>query len=69
MRLTYVITAPRSRKGYRFSDLSYSVLGACQDVQRQLGVHCMEVDPQRALGIALSKRGMTWQREVEIPIT
>ena len=28
----------------------------------------MEVDYQRALEIALSKRGLTWQREVEIPI-
>ena len=36
--------------------------------RRQLGVHCMEVDYQRALEIALSKRGLSWQREVEIPI-
>jgi GxxExxY protein len=57
-----------SRKGYDFFSLSYAVIGACQDVQRQLGVHCMEVDYQRALGIALSKRGLSWQREVEIPI-
>jgi GxxExxY protein len=57
-----------SRKGYDFSSLSYAVIGACQDVQRQLGVHCMEVDYQRALEIALSKQGLTWQREVEIPI-
>ena len=57
-----------SRKGYHFSPLSYAVIGACQDVQRQMGVHCMEVDYQRALEIALSKRGLTWQREVEIPI-
>ena len=28
----------------------------------------MEVDYQRALEIALSQRGLTWQREVEIPI-
>ena len=60
---------PPSRKGYDFSDLSYAVIGACQDVQRQLGVHCMEVDYQRALEIALIKRGLGWLREVEIPIT
>ena len=57
-----------SRKGYEFTPLSYTVIGACQDVQRQLGVHCMEVDYQRALEIALSKRGLNWEREVEIPI-
>jgi GxxExxY protein len=62
------MTTPHSRKGYDFSDLSYAVIGACQDVQRQMGLHCMEVDYQRALEIALSKRGLTWQREVEIPI-
>jgi GxxExxY protein len=58
-----------SKKGYDFNPLSYAVIGACQDVQRQLCVHCMEVDYQRALEIALSKRGLSWQREVEIPIT
>jgi GxxExxY protein len=62
------MTPPSSRKGYDFNPLSYAVIGACQDVQRQLGVHCMEVDYQRALEIALSKRGLSWQREVEIPI-
>src|SRR3972149_5515842 len=62
------MTNPNSQKGYDFSELSYAVIGACHDVQHQLGVHCMEVDYQRALEIALSKRGLTWQREVHIPI-
>jgi GxxExxY protein len=62
------MTQSTSNKGYEFGSLSYAVIGACQDVQRQLGVHCMEVDYQRALEIALSKRGLDWQREVEIPI-
>ncbi len=62
------MTQSTSQKGYDFSTLSYTVIGACQDVHRQLGVHCMEVDYQRALEIALSKRGLTWQREVDIPI-
>lgn len=57
-----------SKKGYDFNALSYAVNGACQDVQRQLGVHCMEVDYQRALELALSKRGLNWRREVEIPL-
>jgi GxxExxY protein len=62
------MTTPASRKGYDFNPLSYAVIGACQDVQRQLGLHCMEVDYQRALEIALGKRGLAWQREVEIPL-
>lgn len=35
---------PHSTQGHSFEQLSYEVIGACIDVQRQLGVHCMEVD-------------------------
>jgi GxxExxY protein len=58
----------RSRQGYGFEDLSYRVIGACIEVQKQLGPHCMEVDYQRALAIALTKRGIEFDREVEISI-
>jgi GxxExxY protein len=57
-----------SKKGHGFKPLSYDTIGACIDVQSQLGVHCMEVDYQRALELALPKRGLQFQREVEIPI-
>jgi GxxExxY protein len=60
---------PLSKKGYQFRQLSHDTLGACIDVQRQLGVHCTEVDYQRALALALPKQGLHYQREVEIPIT
>jgi GxxExxY protein len=62
------VASERSRKGYAFSQLSHDTIGACIDVQRQLGVHCMEVDYQRALALALQKKGLEYQREVEIPI-
>ena len=62
------MTANRSRKGYNFEPLSWEVLGACIEVQRQLGRHCMEVDYQRALAIELRKRGIQFKREFEIPI-
>ena len=58
-----------SKKGYQFGQLSYKTLGACIDVQSQLGVHCTEVDYQRALALALPKRSLQFQHEVEIPIT
>lgn len=48
--------------------LSHDVIGACIDVQRQLSLHCMEVDYQRALELALPKRDLQFQCEVEIPI-
>jgi GxxExxY protein len=53
---------------HAFEGLSHRVIGACIDVQRQLGLHCMEVDYQRALEMALPKYGVQFQREVEIPI-
>jgi len=58
----------RSNKGYDFGRLSNVTIGACIDVQRQLGRHCMEIDYQRALALALGKAGLGHQREVEIPI-
>ncbi len=58
-----------SKRGYQFGQLSYKTLGACIDVQSQLGVHCTEVDYQRALALAIPKQGLQFQREVEIPIT
>jgi GxxExxY protein len=60
---------PHSKKGYQFGRLSYDTLGACIDVQSQLGVHCTEVDYQRALALALPKHGLQFQREVGIPVT
>jgi GxxExxY protein len=53
---------------HSFEELSHEVLGACVEVQRVLGLHCMEVDYQRALEIAMKKRGLQFQREVEVPI-
>ncbi|MBI4791073.1 MAG: GxxExxY protein [Chloroflexi bacterium] len=53
---------------HQFEPLSGKVLAACIDVQRQLGTHCMEVDYQRALEIALPKFGVQFEREAEIPI-
>ncbi len=59
---------PYSKKGYDFRSSSYRTIGACIDVQKQLGVHCMEVDYQRALELGLPKQGLRFQREVEIPL-
>jgi len=45
------------------------VFGACIAVQRKMGVHCMEVDYQRALALELKARGLEYEREVEIPVS
>ncbi len=57
-----------STKGHQFGELSSAVIGACIAVQSALGRHCMEVDSQRALALALRARGLALEREVEIPI-
>ncbi len=62
-------THPSSHKGHKFEPLSYAVFGACIAVQRKMGVHCMEVDYQRALALELKARGLEYEREVEIPVS
>ena len=57
-----------SEARHQFEPLSRKVIGACIDVQRQLGLHCTEIDYQRALEIALPSRDLQFDREVEIPI-
>ncbi len=54
---------------HKFEPLSRKVIAACIDVQRQLGIHCKEIDYKRALELALPKHGVKFEREVEIEIT
>ena len=56
-------------KSHTFEKLSHDVIAACIDVQRQSGVHCMEIDYQRALELALPKWGLEFEREVDIPLS
>jgi GxxExxY protein len=53
---------------HQFESLSGDVIGACIAVQRAMGLHCMEVDYQRALEVALRNRGIDCEREIEIPV-
>jgi GxxExxY protein len=62
------MTAEYSRRGHKFGTLSHDVIGACIDVQRAMGIHCRELDYQRALELVLPKCEVTFEREVEIPI-
>lgn len=36
---------------------------------RHFGLHCIEVYYQRAIELALPKKGLQYQREVEVPAT
>jgi GxxExxY protein len=62
------MSQPSKVSRHSFEALSRKVIAACIDVQRQLGVHCREIDYQRALALALPKQNVMFQREVEIPI-
>jgi len=62
------MSTPPVRNKHKFEALSRKVIAACIDVQRQLGVHCMELDYQRALALALPKWGLQFEREVHIPL-
>ncbi len=59
---------PKEEGKHDFEALSRTVIGACIDVQRALGLHCMEVDYQRALEVALAKPGIACEREVGVAI-
>ena len=56
----------KAKGQHDFEALSREVIGACIDVQRALGLHCMEVDYQRALEVALARLGLVSEREVEV---
>jgi GxxExxY protein len=62
------MSGDRSTKGREFEELSHQVIGACIDVQRQMGRHLMEVDYGRALELVLPKRGLRFEREAEVEI-
>ncbi len=57
-----------ARPRHQLGALSGQVIGACIEVQRVLGRHCMEVDYQRALEVAFRAHGLAFDREVEVPI-
>ena len=49
-----------------YKDLTYQIIGAAMEVHSKMGVGFQEVVYQRALALALNKRGIFNQREVEV---
>jgi GxxExxY protein len=58
----------QSRKGYQFGELTASVIAACREVAHELGSGFAEVTYQRALAVELTRRGIPFQREVDLTI-
>jgi GxxExxY protein len=49
-------------------DLTYSIIGCAMAVHSALGNGFQEVIYQRALAIEMSKKGLLFQREIEMPL-
>jgi GxxExxY protein len=53
---------------YRYSDITGKVIGAAMKVHTTLGNGFQEVIYQRAMVIEMGKHGLSFQRELEMPI-
>jgi GxxExxY protein len=57
-----------NEKEYKHSDITYKIIGAAMKVHSTLGSGFQEVIYQRALAIEFTKRGLAFQRELEMQI-
>lgn len=55
-------------KDYKYSDITRRIIGAAMKVHSTLGNGFQEVIYQRALAIEMEKQGLSYQRELEMPI-
>jgi GxxExxY protein len=53
---------------YRYSDITGKIIGAAMKVHNALGNGFQEVLYQRALAIEMGKQGLSFQRELEMPV-
>jgi GxxExxY protein len=53
---------------YKHADLTQKIIGSAMNVHSTLGNGFQEVIYQRALAIEMDKRGISFQRELEMPI-
>lgn len=51
-----------------YAELSYQIQGAIYDVANNYGKGLKEIIYEKALGEALTKRGLLWERQKQIPI-
>ena len=55
-------------QGYAYSEVTGAVIGCAMEVHSTLGVGFQEVVYQRALGVEMLERGLSFSREYEMPI-
>ena len=56
------------KEEYKYSDTTQKIIGCAMKVHNTLGNGFQEVIYQRALAIEMSKQGLNFQREMEMPI-
>jgi GxxExxY protein len=56
------------KKEYKYSDLTSKIIGCAMTVHSTIGNGFQEVIYQRALAIEMTKHGLSFVREMEIPI-
>ena len=56
------------KEEYKYSDITYKIIGAAMKVHSTLGNGFQEVIYQRALAIELTKDALSFQREMEMPV-
>ncbi len=56
------------RTDYKYSDITRRIIGAAIKVHSTLGNGFQEVIYQRALGLEMTKQGLSFQRELEMQI-
>ncbi len=57
-----------NEKDYKHADITGKIIGAAMKVHSTLGNGFQEVIYQRALAIEMEKQGLSFQRELEMPI-
>jgi GxxExxY protein len=57
-----------NEKDYQHADITHKIIGAGMKVHSALGNGFQEVIYQRALAIEMNKAGLSFQRELEMPI-
>ena len=56
------------KKDYKYSDITGKIIGCAMKVHNTLGNGFQEVIYQRCLAIEMSKQGISYEREMEMPI-
>lgn len=53
---------------YKYEELTHSIIGSAMEVHKTLGNGFQEVVYQRSLAVELRLRGLSFQREMEMPL-